>query len=540
MGSQPVKVLIVDDQVPICQMIEKALAERQFDCAWVGSGEAAEQCLLAEDFDVVVLDLLLPGISGIDVLKFILQHRLSARVICMAGDYSGHWRHAAAEGGAYHFFEKPFDVFQLAEAVSRAAEEGRDLTCVPGAARQPIRPDDVARQADQPSPDALSSLSATSPKGRVRAFPSLATFRQPLGSVHPSRRQRTPCAAMAIGLDGAAGLRLAHGQDCADWVLGQLAGRIRGCLGQGAFLARGSADEFVVLLPEFSEGQAVDLGRKTRRGVNAGVLTYKGRALAVSVSVGLAAAEDGFVLDGSELVHRARAAMQAARAAGGNRVISYADVTGGRAPLDKRYLRQVLLESSGALVRAVEAKDPYTSQHSVHVAFYAKQLGRHVGLAEEDLENIRIAGLLHDIGKIAVPDKILTKVGKLTDQEFAFIRRHPDVGAAILENISMLQTEARVVRFHHENWDGSGYPTGLAGEAIPLGSRIINLADSIDAMLMHRTYKSAYSVEKMLQELHDCAGRQFDPSLAAATVDWCRRERAQIILPPGTSQVGTA
>jgi response regulator RpfG family c-di-GMP phosphodiesterase len=148
--------------------------------------------------------------------------------------------------------------------------------------------------------------------------------------------------------------------------------------------------------------------------------------------------------------------------------------------------------------------------------------------------------VLHDIGKIAVPDSVLTKAGKLTEREFDLIRRHPDVGAAILEHISLMRIEARLVRFHHEAWDGRGYPTGLGGRRIPLGSRIINIADSIDAMLMHRTYKQAYSIDRMLAELTRCAGGQFDPELIPPAVRWCRDNRSRLILPVRVAEAESA
>jgi len=179
------------------------------------------------------------------------------------------------------------------------------------------------------------------------------------------------------------------------------------------------------------------------------------------------------------------------------------------------------LESVRALARAVEAKDPHTHKHSEHVAHYAVGLAECLGRPNEEVESLRVAALLHDIGKIGIPDHILTKAGRLTEAEFEHIRGHPGLGAEILQSITSLAAEARVVRYHHENWNGSGYPEGLKEGEIPLGSRIINVADSMDAMLMERTYKVSYSVEEMLAELAKCAGSQFDPAVAAAAIQWC-------------------
>jgi putative nucleotidyltransferase with HDIG domain len=192
---------------------------------------------------------------------------------------------------------------------------------------------------------------------------------------------------------------------------------------------------------------------------------------------------------------------------------------------------QASLDSVKALVRAVEAKDPYTRRHSEQVAHYAVSIATAMGLSGPALESTRIAALLHDIGKIGVPDHILIKPGALTDEEFQYIRRHPALGSDILASITLFGKEAKLVRHHHERWDGKGYPDGLTGEETPLVSRIIQVADCIDAMLMERTYKKGYPVDTMLGELVRCAGTQFDPKIAAAALAWCQSHREGLFLP---------
>jgi putative nucleotidyltransferase with HDIG domain len=194
-------------------------------------------------------------------------------------------------------------------------------------------------------------------------------------------------------------------------------------------------------------------------------------------------------------------------------------------------VRQASLESVTALVLAVEAKDPYTRRHSEQVAHYSVSLARAVGMTAAEIESVRVAALLHDIGKIGVPDQILTKPGPLTEAEFQLVCRHPALGADILSHLSAFAVEADLVRHHHERWDGRGYPDGLAGSQTPAASRVIQIADSVDAMLMERTYKSGYPVEVVLDELCRCAGTQFDPDLAAAAGRWCHANRDKLILP---------
>jgi len=167
-----------------------------------------------------------------------------------------------------------------------------------------------------------------------------------------------------------------------------------------------------------------------------------------------------------------------------------------------------------ALTAAIDAKDRYTCGHSERVATLAVELGRRVGLSEEEVERLRISGLVHDIGKIGVPEAVLTKPGRLTDDEFDQIKQHPEIGVRILRDLPQLADVLPGVLHHHERWDGNGYPHGLSGEGIPLFARLLALADSFDAMSSSRTYRSAMPRTAVLEEVQACAGTQFDPALA--------------------------
>ncbi len=166
-----------------------------------------------------------------------------------------------------------------------------------------------------------------------------------------------------------------------------------------------------------------------------------------------------------------------------------------------------------ALASAIDAKDSYTGDHSVEVSRLAVTLARAVGLRDEALEELRMAAHLHDLGKIAVPDAILMKRGPLTDEEFAIVRRHADAGYAILRDAPLSERVKLAVRHNHERWDGTGYPSGLSGDAIPLFSRILALADAFEAMTSDRPYRRALPQAEAVTRLRAGAGTQFDPHL---------------------------
>ncbi len=183
-------------------------------------------------------------------------------------------------------------------------------------------------------------------------------------------------------------------------------------------------------------------------------------------------------------------------------------------------LRPAQLEAILSLGAAMEAKDAYTQRHSMNVSIYAMELAQALGLADRPSEHISIAALLHDIGKIGTPDAILTKPGRLTRAEYAVVKRHPEIGAALVQQIPSLSTLATDILHHHERYDGRGYPAGLAGEEIPLGARIIHVADSMEAMLSPRCYDSGGGMRRVLSELHRGRGGQFDPRVADAAMIW--------------------
>ncbi len=168
------------------------------------------------------------------------------------------------------------------------------------------------------------------------------------------------------------------------------------------------------------------------------------------------------------------------------------------------------------LTSALEAKDNYTSGHSTRVADMAYELAKKIGVKGKELQRIHMAAHLHDIGKIGIPDRILHKKGRLLPHEFALIQQHPIIGYNTLKKSKKLSQISRIVLHHHERWDGEGYPTGIAGKKIPLGSRIIAICDTIDAMTTKRSYREAFTWEYCIQEIKANQGLQFDPELVDA------------------------
>ena len=182
-------------------------------------------------------------------------------------------------------------------------------------------------------------------------------------------------------------------------------------------------------------------------------------------------------------------------------------------------LEQAYLDMIQTLRYTVEAKDPYTRGHSDRVSEYSVLIGEKMGLSEENIKTLRVGGLFHDIGKIGIPDSILLKTDKLSDDEYSEIKNHPTIGAHILGAASIFKNIIPIVKHHHERFDGRGYPSGLKGDEIPFLARITAVADTFDAMTSKRSYRNALDLQFVKEEIQRCKGTQFDPQIADVFLD---------------------
>ena len=194
----------------------------------------------------------------------------------------------------------------------------------------------------------------------------------------------------------------------------------------------------------------------------------------------------------------------------------------------KELLEKSYLESIEVLRRTVEVKDVYTRGHSDRVSEYSLLIGEKLNLPPEQMKTLKIGALFHDIGKIGIPDAILLKTDKLTDDEYSEIKNHPAIGAHILSNASIFADILPIVKHHHERYDGKGYPARLAGEDIPYLARIVAVADTFDAMTSRRSYRQALDFDYTMNEIERCKGTQFDPAIADVFLEILRTNQDKI------------
>jgi diguanylate cyclase (GGDEF)-like protein/putative nucleotidyltransferase with HDIG domain len=301
-----------------------------------------------------------------------------------------------------------------------------------------------------------------------------------------------------------------YGHPVGDRVLSQVAARLR----QGGEAFRLGGDEFAVLLPEQAEEAAVATAASI-------VDRLRGLELEFTEPVTVSAGVATYPVQGAgrdELIRLADSALYWAKEHGKNRVHAYHPEVVDLAALKKLARgadRTARIEAAESLARAVDARDAYAQGHTMRVAELAERIAARLDLDPHDVELVRVAGGLHDVGKLAVPDEILRKPDPLTEAERLTLERHPQVGYRMLESLGA-DPIADCVLHHHEHWDGTGYPDGLHGDDIPLGSRIILVAEAFDALTSDCAYREKLSLEAALSELEQSAGKQFDPQAVTA------------------------
>ena len=281
----------------------------------------------------------------------------------------------------------------------------------------------------------------------------------------------------------------------------------------GGRAARLGGEEFAVVLPDCDEEAALAVGERVRAAVAA---TFADFPWPVTTSVGIAVSGPG-AEDASQLLRAATRAVFGAKRLGRDRCVAYhaEALESLLGTLDDEGATREQLAAAMLLAETLDMRDVGTARHSQTVGRYAEEIARALGLPEAHVERIRAAGVLHDIGKLGVADAVLKKPGALTDEEWAEMRRHPELGARILDHANLRDISAWVLA-HHERIDGRGYPHGLAGDVIPLEARILAVADAYEAMTADRAYRAALGHDAAQEELRACSGTQFDPAVVEA------------------------
>ncbi len=326
-----------------------------------------------------------------------------------------------------------------------------------------------------------------------------------------------------------------YGHPAGDELLDQIGSIIRSSIRNADQAFRYGGDEFTVILPQTSGEDAYMVAERVREQIAS---EMKAKEVAITCSIGLASYPSDGVMSG-ELITATDTALYYAKRTGGNRTYLSAKIL-SEPPIEAgANARGGGLSAVYALISAVDAKDHYTYGHSRKVNTYAVALAEAIGLSPDEVSRVSTAALLHDIGKIGIPDKILSEKGKLATGEWEAIKSHPKLGANIIGNVPSLVSCLPGILYHHERWDGTGYPEGLKGETIPLDARILAIADAFTAMTSARPYRDAFCDDKAIKQLRQGASKQFDPHLVEVFIGLVEAgfpEKAKVGQDPSSEQ----
>jgi len=344
-----------------------------------------------------------------------------------------------------------------------------------------------------------------------------------------AKRYDVLLSCMLLDIDHFKSVNDTFGHQFGDYVLREIAGVLKANSRDVDICGRYGGEEFMIISNQDEDG-VMRFASKLHGKIDTHAFRQGEQSAHVTVSIGVATYSNE-VLTKQELIERADTALYQAKEDGRNLIRVWKrreedeETTldrGGIEDLKKRFrnlssqMRATYMESTNALLRAVDAKDHYTHQHSQNVSRYAVEVGTAMGMADDEVEVLKYAGLLHDIGKIGVDEAVLVKKGALTYEEFEILKKHPVIGVNILKDVQFLEKEIPIILHHHERFDGNGYPQGLRGREIPAGARILGVCDAFDAMTTDREFKRKLSYDEAVEELKKGSGTQFAPDVVKA------------------------
>lgn len=490
------KILVIDDNEWIRDTLKQLLAMSGYKVDVADDGEKGIKKVKKQSYDVVLTDIQMPKIDGIELLKQIKEYDSTLPVVMITGFPTVDTAIQAMRQGASDFITKPFRYEQVSMVVDKLMRETETRG-------KRLRSDKKVQQDKT-----IESLNQRLDK-KVKELSLLYSISESMNiSQMSSENLFDRIVKIAAELVEAEGASLLVFDNMSNELI------VEAIKGNGANWKVGNTIPIDDKLPwkEVMEGKHFILnggnGRQRKRAKS------KPDKSNSSVFIPLKIKDSVFgVLNVFDGINRSKF---------GQEDIKLLLTLARKASLNientvlYESMYTNLINTLQSLVAAIEARDRYTQQHSQRVTQLAVRIAEEMGCTQEEIDTIKFAGILHDIGKINISDAILLKKGKLTQEETKVIQTHPLIGEKILRPLGLLPAEKAIVRHHHERWDGKGYPDGLVGEEVPLLARIIAVADSYDAMTSNRPYRLARNNRKALDELVRCIGTQFDKDIVEA------------------------
>ncbi len=502
MRANPVDVCIIEDDAAQRALLFERMLAGHYSVVEATDGESGLEQIRRHRPRVVICDLLLPGLDGIELCRRIrADHSLDGTyliVLTVCNDRES--KNHALNAGADDFLLKPYDVDELMARLRNGLRVNKLQERLRHAART----------------DGLTGLW------------NHAEFRDMLNREFArTRRYGGVVSLLMIDLDHFKAVNDTYGHEAGNEVLQSVAQLLRHLVRDSDIVARYGGEEFAVICPETSLDDATQLAERIRATLATRLEIPRSPQLKVTVSIGVSATSDPAVSAICDLINRADHALYLGKRSGRDRVIR-SDATGNAMPqvpievdeverLQKQVVslsmraKELCLQSVWAFVQALEARDHFTAWHSRNTTFYVTSLAKAAGWPEQLCTSVSNAAMLHDLGKIGVPDRILQSRNPLSEEDNLVLRQVPLITCKILEPLRVFETETVIIRHLRERYDGTGYPMGLQGDSIPLGARLLSVAEAFDALTSERPHRPSRTAEEALAVIESESGSHFDP-----------------------------
>jgi len=523
------KVLLADDEEALRLMMGRQLKRAGYDVTLAEDGQAAADLLSSDTFDVIVSDMKMPRMDGMGLLAQAARIAPTTEFIILTGHGTmENALHAFKTGNVFDYLLKPLeDIRELDAVVERAAERRRlrmenirltqELELQAENQRLVVELESRVQELEE----AKRKLACLAERDGLTGLYNHRTIHDKLAGLFREAPEEL-LSLILMDMDGFKKLNDTYGHPVGDQALRHLANSLQSVCGESALLGRCGGDEFMIVLVGLPAPEAAAVADSIRHHLKTEPFRNpEGTPIPLHLCFGIA---DTVRVEGAfhTLIAAADAALYQGKKNGGNAVTLHL-VTTGELPAVTGTAFDVL----DSLVTAIDHKDQYTKAHSLDMTNHALFLAQALGCSEETYNIVRVAGLLHDVGKIGVPDGILQKPGRLTPDEYEIMKKHVTLSALIIHDLPRLPDILDAVACHHERWDGGGYPNGLKGEEIPHLGRVMAIADAFSAMTLDRPYRMGMSLDEALAEMERGSGTQFDPDLVALFIQRMREGQAE-------------
>ncbi|OGX27833.1 MAG: hypothetical protein A2879_05750 [Omnitrophica WOR_2 bacterium RIFCSPHIGHO2_01_FULL_49_10] len=505
-------ILIVDDNLEMLETLNDILSEEGYNITTAESVASATTTLRVKSYNLVLVDLKLTDGTGLDLLKEIKRIDAETMVIVFTAYASLETAIATMNEGAAGYLQKPLNMDEVKITIKKAlgvqelAFENKNL---------------------------LAQLKEASFKDIKTGLYNYRYLMERLDvEFKRGKRYLLPLSVIMLDIDYFKSVNEVYGHQYGDVILNEFSRFLKQSVRGTDVVARYGGEEFVILMSDTDKGGAVRFGGRLSERLKEYIFDRNDKRLKLKASMGVASFPEDEFDKPVGLLNAADKALAEAKEKGGNRLSVFQKVSrkevkdivkaGGRENIKKlnekistieHRANQILLESIYAFAKAVETKDYYTGKHSENMVWLAAEIAKRLRLAPKDIDSVQHAAILHDLGKIGIPDKILHKRKPLTKREYERLKKHPQIGAEIIRPIHFLHEAVSMVLYHHERFDGKGYLSRLKGKDIPLGARIIAIADAYQALISDRPYRKALSKAEAIKIIREGSGTHFDPGI---------------------------